>query len=97
MRGAMSIDNKKVAREWLIFMGCFIFGGLILPFLLALTIFPIRLGEQTILSFYSKFLKALFFEEGDNYIFAWFLITAPYLLVQLVRSVAWAVNTLKRS
>jgi hypothetical protein len=73
-----------VAREWLYFLGCFLFGITILP-----PILNWILGGPT--DKVSDFYKALF--EAER--IPWACVLAPYIVVQLVRSVVWAIGQLR--
>jgi len=48
------------------------------------------------LSFGEKYLEALFFDRVSDAVLAWLVTLAPYLLVQLIRSIIWAIRTLLR-
>jgi len=77
------MNKKTIAREWLYLLGFIIAAFVVLP-LPFMLIFSPREGA-------SGFYEALF--EG-NWI-AWLIITAPYLLFQLARSVRWALSELR--
>lgn len=74
--------RKVVAREWLYLLGFVVAGLVVVPFPAMLILNP-RLGA-------SGFYKALF--DGREWWVAWLIVTAPYLVFQLVRSVLWALR-----
>jgi hypothetical protein len=78
------MNKKRIAKEWLLFLGCFFFGLLALPFLLFL--FIARGGIKL-----SEFYSALV--DKRDALTSWLVVIFPYLLVQLVRSAVWAWKT----
>ena len=76
--------KRRLAREWLYFLGFLLFGLFLLPALLTL-VFPSRDGFADELG---QFYEALG-GEGDAEL-AWLVVFGPYLLIQLIRSVIWA-------
>jgi len=48
------------------------------------------------LSFGEDYFEALFFDRVSDAVVAWLVTLAPYLLVQLIRSIIWAIRTLLR-
>lgn len=82
--------NKKVfAKEWLCFLGCFLFGLTIFPFLLSIV--ALLLSRKPIAEFYSKFYSELF--GGSEALSTWVAVFIPYVLFQFVCSVIWAWKT----
>jgi hypothetical protein len=77
-------NKKSIAREWLYFL-LFFSIGLIIPVLLRLIFSEVKLGE---------FYECLIGEE-DCFLVAWFLVIAPYLLFQFIRSIIWARKQFK--
>lgn len=83
------MNQKAVAREWLLFVG--LVGGAIvfLPLLAVLFFSP---GDSTagdVLELYGALLPELL---GPEWWIAWLFALVPYALVQLIRSVMWAVR-----
>jgi hypothetical protein len=77
-------NKKSIAREWLYFLLFFSIGLIIIPVLLRLIFSEMKLGE-----FYGCLI-------GEKDCFrAWFLVIAPYLLFQFIRSIIWARKQLK--
>lgn len=89
------MNKKRIAKEWLYFVGGFLFGFLgffVVPFIIHI-IFGVKLGE-----FYRDFFWSFFFqrEYGRGDILAsWLVVWGPYILFQLVRSIVWAWRTVK--
>ncbi len=76
------ISTRVLAREWLLFLGAFAVGFVVVPPLLVGGI----LGERV-----PPFYRALVGGANDP-LLAWLIVLAPYLLVQLIRSAKWAVS-----
>jgi hypothetical protein len=83
------MNKKRVAKEWLYFLGCLLFGLLVLP-LLMFVLFG-TFAHKSITEFFSEFFSAL--TGGRDALITWLFVLAPYLLFQLVRSVIWAYKT----
>jgi len=80
---------KIVAREWLYLLASLFVGWVILPLVIVSVMFePDKIWFQ-----YKDYLKGLF--RGDSG--AWFIALVPYVALQLVRSIIWAVKALKRA
>jgi len=47
------------------------------------------------LSFGEDYFEALFFDRVSDSVVAWLVTLAPYLLVQLIRSIIWAIRMLR--
>jgi hypothetical protein len=74
--------NKKLILRELLILWCFLlFGFVLLPATISL------LGGVSI----SQFYKALAVGE----IYTWMLSCSPYVIYLFIRSIAWAVKTLK--
>jgi len=86
------MNKKRIAKEWLYFLFWFLFGLFILPGVL-IYLFNSNPFREAVSNFYS----ALF---GDRRlgvaIGLWIFIFAPYLIFQLIRSVAWAWKTIRK-
>jgi len=81
----MKINKKNFAREWLIFLISIIFGIFILPWLL----YPILvIVNNEFFSFTGTY--SLWFESEVR-----ILYIMPYLVIQFIRSIIWAIKTLK--
>lgn len=78
------MKKRVIAREWLLFVGL----GLVLGLLWPKVLFSALGGSP------GAFYEALF--DDDDALAAWGVALAPYALVQLVRSVAWAVRVLRK-
>jgi len=75
----------RLAREWIYLC------GIVLGTLLAWSVFFTVFVDEG---------AGMYFVElagGREVWFAWFLTLAPYLLVQVVRSLMWSWETLKKS
>ena len=81
------MNKKRLAKEWLNFLGLLFIGGVGLPVLLA-AIFAerARFWHQLGLNYAALVDKREFWT-------AWLLALGPYLLFQLARSVVWAWKT----
>jgi hypothetical protein len=83
-----------IAREWLIFLACFI-PSLIILYLIALTF---REPDWTPGRVFQELVEALFSANRlrDGAWIGWLVIMGPYLILLLVRSIIWSVNALRR-
>ena len=81
---------KIVAREWLYFLGCLFIGTVPLPMAI-LVISSIPADE--FLGHYCIFWKDLVRPEAE----AFWIAIGPYMLLQLIRSIIWAVRALRRT
>jgi len=90
------LNKKRVAKEWLYFLGCFLFGLLLPPFLFAVNFEFFKFGSfvGTCKTFSKKLLEdcSMLVDKREALI-AWLFVLGPYLLFQLVRSVIWAWKT----
>ena len=76
-------NEKQVAREWLYFVGAFAFGVAIWP---ALFLLLADNNTNRLPLFYEGLLG------GTDAVLCWLFALAPYVAVQLCRSVMWAVK-----
>jgi hypothetical protein len=83
------MNQKAVAREWLLFLGLLAVGAFVVLPLVAYAFGsrPIRVSE-----FYGT---EGVFSKSDSWI-AWMVVFAPYVLVQIARSVVWAATVVRR-
>ena len=77
------MNKKRIANEWLIFIGCVVFGATLFPLLLFVLLAD---GNET---------NDFYQELGRGNPKAWIALFAPYLLIQIIRSIAWALRTSK--
>ena len=81
------MNRQRLAREWLIGLGALVVG---------VTVWPVAFRSL----FRSQMQLSLFYEAlvgGRESLTAWLFAAAPYGLVQLIRSVVWAIKTTKRT
>lgn len=76
------MEQRTVAREWLLLVGLLLVG----------LVYPIPLGYA--LGGPNPFALHLAL-LGDEWMSAWLFVLLPYLLVQLGRSVRWAVTAVR--
>ncbi len=81
----MIVNNRTLAREWLILVSCLSVGFVVVP--LGLVVLSRSRGV-------TFDLHEMYFTVHDWWV-GWLLGLCPYILVQLVRSLAWAVRTLR--
>ena len=79
---------RIVAREWLYFLGSVCFGLILAP---AVALLLLRPGAE-FSGRYSQFWSALLRGQFEPWLFA----LAPYIGLQIVRSVIWSVMQLRR-
>ena len=72
------MNKKRVAKEWLYFLGAFYVGLLVLP-----------LGEVFFRADYTLSVYSVLVDKQVALI-GWLIVLGPYILFQLVRSVIWA-------
>ena len=82
--------KKRLAKEWLYFLGCFLFGLLIVPLLLLIIARLFIDHDNSNLSDFYSLLVA----KGD-WLTAWLLVIGPYVIFQIIRSVIWAYKTVQ--
>ena len=46
-------------------------------------------------AFVGELFEVLFDPDDRSFLFSWIFVMSPYLLFQLVRSIRWALKTLK--
>jgi len=87
------MGDKRLAKEWLLLIGGVFFGLLIFwPMLLII----LASNQQPVLDRLKKVFGVLLGDEGSSNAIAACLFTlAPYLLVQLLRSIVWAIRTVR--
>lgn len=78
------MNKKRIATEWLLFLGCFFFGLLAVPVLLILFFAH---GNVKVSDIYLGLVNK------REALVTWLVVFFPYLLVQLVRSAVWAWKT----
>lgn len=84
LTGMTSTIKRRIAREWLIFLACFI-----PSFIIILYLFAFNFQELVEALFSAKRLR-------DGAWIGWLIIMGPYLILLFVRSIIWSVNTLRR-
>jgi len=85
------LKKKTVAREWVFFLGSLCAGIIVLPPLLV----SIFRGRDTISEIYIELGGCLLGQER-YFLECWMFILSPYLVLQLIRSIIWAVKTLRQ-
>jgi hypothetical protein len=78
--------KKIIAKEWLTLMGFLLIGFTALPALIMAFGGQIKMG---------LFYSALF--SGSDRAISWLVALSPYILYQFLRSLIWAIRTLKTS
>jgi hypothetical protein len=85
----MKPNKKLLAREWLIFLSLFIIGFFSTP----LIYFN---GFYYGYHYYSRFYVFIAHLHSPYYwLETWLAVLAPYLAVQIVRSVIWSIRSIK--
>lgn len=81
--------SRVVAREWLVLLACTVSGLVALPSLLWLAAWVMAVDR---LPGYGEFMSSAYesFDSGFG-----ILAAIPYVVVQLVRSIIWAVRTIR--
>ena len=88
------MNKKRIAREWLYFVGCLAIGLIAVPFILSLIVIVSQPSEgERVGHFYHKFYEEMF--SGHDVVFFLIIVLGPYLLVQLIRSLVWAWKTVR--
>jgi hypothetical protein len=90
--------KKRLAKEWLTLLGCLVFGMAVFPGLLTCIFGVLLLPDPPGLvarlrDAYAAIPEVLFIQPRP---FAWLVVLLPYGLCQLVRSVRWAIRTLRQ-
>ena len=78
---------RSLAREWLYFLGLLFVGLVPWPLLVRATI------GANLPGFYMALLGDA--EKASIVINCWLLVLLPYLIVQLIRSIGWAVRQVR--
>jgi hypothetical protein len=92
------MNKKRIAKEWLFFLGALGFGFLILPTTLFLFFHP-----KPLLRALGDFYSVLFACDKSLYnplkeaFHAWLFVLSPYFLLQLIRSILWAIKAIRSS
>jgi hypothetical protein len=81
------MNQKQIAREWFCFLGYILFCLLVGPLILA-SVFS---NYTELPSIYLALVRLARGTMGF-----WLFALAPYLLFQLIRSVAWAFKTIRK-
>jgi len=86
------MKKRRLAIEWLLFLSSILIGAVIVPLLLL----PLVIRSPNPSYHYSAgdFYAALVSKDAP---IAWIIVLSPYLLIQIVRSVIWAVGMLKKN
>jgi len=84
------LKKKTVAREWVFFLVSLCAGIIVFPVLV------ISKYGGTISETYIELGRFLLGQEG-YFLEVWMFILSPYLVLQLIRSIIWAVKTLRQS
>jgi hypothetical protein len=84
------MNKKRIAKEWLFFLGALGFGFSILP-----TILLLILNPKPQLKDLANFYSALF--NRSEAFHAWLFALSPYFLLQLIRSIVWAIKAIRSS
>jgi len=85
------MKNKRIALEWLFFLGAFLFGMTTIPLLLLPFLFTVlEWGNFSVGAFYHPLLSL-----SRESVITWAVVLGPYLLIQLIRSIIWSIKTLK--
>ncbi len=83
---------KQIAREWL-----YLLGGLFFSQIFVLTLSLLTSDNGFIGDFYSAlFLPTKSYHSPIEKIVAWVVTLAPYIIFQFVRSIVWAVKTIRQ-
>ena len=83
------MNKKAFAKEFLIFIGSFLFGFLMVP---AFLTFMLDGNLRALEGFYG----VLFAESNGDTFRAWMIVFGPYLLVQLIRTAVWSTKHIKK-
>lgn len=95
--------KRRLAREWLIFVVCFLVGLLVVPLAMCLLqrlnnwIYyrDFSLGKPYV--YFVLDLLAFLYRGGDSPAerhFVWAVLLGPYVVLQFVRSTIWSIKTL---
>lgn len=92
------MNRRVLAAEWLCLWACLFLGVTAMPVLLALFLSgddPQKVFSAFLAQFYSALFGALFGPSRGYSFFMIALVLSPYLMFQWVRSMFWAVQTLR--
>jgi hypothetical protein len=78
------MDRKVIAREWLLFIGLLALGLILIPPVLEVLL-P---GQRRVSDFYAGLFSR------QEWGITWLIVLGPHLVVQLLRSVVWAIRVL---
>jgi hypothetical protein len=85
-RKGITMNKKRIAREWLYFVAFLPVGFVVVPLMLFITRW----------AFFDEFYMTLFGYYGRHeFVITWLSAFVPYLLFQLVRSIVWAWKTVR--
>lgn len=87
--------KERLAKEWLIFICCFIPMIIASPLLLSFSGGTFS-GGAFIEHFLNLLEELIFIKKRDN-LGAWLLVLFPYIIIQLIRSFMWAVRAIKKA
>ena len=79
------MKKRTIAREWLLLVACVLVGLTVLPVLLKAALGSEFRGVE----FYRALIGA------RDWWLAWLMLMGPYIAVQFIRSIRWAVLTLR--
>ena len=82
---------KQIAREWL-----YLLGGLFFSQILVLTVSLSTSDKGSIDAFYSALFLPVNSYHTKEKIGAWVLTLSPYILFQFLRSIVWALKTVRQ-
>lgn len=91
----MTIPKRVIAREWLIFLACFLFGGTPAAFWFGYYVpseWLVEHGDQNLHSIFHQFCNGMFGIGQLDILSIWFV---PYFTVTVMRSIFWATNALR--
>jgi hypothetical protein len=88
------MKKRIFAREWLIFLACLFIGLIVVPYALSV-LYSLAFEGETIPEWLG-FYELLIGEGGaDGALFGYAIVLAPYLIVQLTRSIIWSVKSIR--
>lgn len=89
--------KKILAREWLTLIVGFLVGFFVLPIFIYTFISPADYtSHHSLIEGYKELIGMLFGKEGNTEVLiAMTIILSPYLLYQFVRSVLWAIKSIR--
>jgi hypothetical protein len=78
-------SKRALAKEWLVLAAFLMIGFTVVP----AVIMAVFKGEVQMGLFYSELFS------GSEKAITWLVALSPYILCQLIRSLAWAIRTVK--